>query len=574
MSGEKRTAESGLEPLIAHVHVCDGTGRRVPVGRMPLIIGSAEGSGLVLGEPTVSRKHAEVVWSEASGKVLVRDMGSRNGTFVGKDNRRIAEQLLGDGDEFRCGSALLRVGIGGPAAKPGAPLSAEPSASLRGRGKPRLIERLPPRIPEEIRRYKEQVADVLRQRLDRSGTEGGETPDKLRARVERAISELMREFTPPENVKREQIRESLLDDLLGYGPLQPYLNDDDITEIMVNRESVIFIERRGKIEYAGDCFASRNQLMNVIERIVNQVNRKINESSPLVDARLPDGSRVNVIIPPLALDGPCLTIRKFRKEGFGIHDLVRYGSMSGDMADFLQVCVENRLNILISGGTGSGKTTLLNVLSSFISDSERIVTIEDSAELRLPQFHVVRLETRPENIEGKGRVAIRDLVINALRMRPDRIVVGECRGGEALDMIQAMNTGHDGSLTTVHANSPRDALRRLEVMCLMAGVDLPMRAIREQLVAAIQIVVQIGRFSDGSRKVIQISEVSGMQQDVISMQDIFKFHDHGLDANARRMGEHLPTGIVPSRADEFREKGVALDLSMFKKKPDHKEARA
>lgn len=555
----------GEQPQIVFVQVCDDSGLRVRLGNKPILIGNSSEADLALRVPTVSRRHASVCWDAGQQKARLKDLRSRNGTFVGSGSNPITEVCLAPGEEFRCGSAVLRIQAAGePEDLGNMPREHSPPSSPRV--KRQYAQRLPPRIPEAVTQYKKEIAGILRRRLDRSGVGENETSEKLRHRIVDVITDLMRERSPPDPVRREQVRDSLLDDLLGYGPLQPYLNDDDVTEIMVNREDVIYIERKGRIEYAGDEFADRTQLMNVIERIVNKVNRKVNESSPLVDARLPDGSRVNVIIPPLALDGPCLTIRKFRKEGFSIDDLVRCGSLTADMADFLKICVENRLNILISGGTGSGKTTLLNAMASFIPGNERIVTIEDSAELRLPQYHVVRLETRPENIEGKGRIAIRDLVINSLRMRPDRIVVGECRGGEALDMVQAMNTGHDGSLTTVHANSPRDALRRLDVMCLMAGVDLPLRAIREQLVSAIQIVVQVARFSDGSRKVVQISEVSGIQQDMISMQDIFKFLDHGIDADGNRRGEHVATGIVPAKADDFRERGVVFDLSMFKRK--------
>ncbi len=556
----------------------DGAGSKVRLQRAPLCIGSHSGKvDILLKDRSVSRRHAEVCWNGETRQVTLRDLGSRNGTFVG--GQPVSEVTVAVGSMFRCGRVSLRVldekdmALKGASAAP--PLSVKTSAAgKKHEGSSQPVSRLPARIPAEVRDYKAGIAETLRKRLDRSREEGDDSQDRLRSRVERIVSDLIREFPPQSSLPREDVHKSLMDDLLGYGPLEPYLEDNSITEIMVNREDLICIERNGRIEYAGDEFQDRTQLMNVIERIVNQVNRKVNESSPLVDARLPDGSRVNVIIPPLALDGPCLTIRKFRKEGFTIDNLVEYGSLSSDIAEFMRICVENRLNILISGGTGSGKTTLLNVMSSFIPQTERIVTIEDSAELRLPQYHVVRLETRPENMEGRGRVAIRDLVINALRMRPDRIVVGECRGGEALDMVQAMNTGHDGSLTTVHANSPRDAIRRLEVMCLMAGVDLPLRAIREQLASAIQIVMQIARFNDGSRKVIQVSEVTGMQQDIISMQDIFKFHDKGLDEQGCRQGVHSSTGIVPVWADEFRSRNIPIDLDMFKQPAKMTEARA
>jgi pilus assembly protein CpaF len=322
---------------------------------------------------------------------------------------------------------------------------------------------------------------------------------------------------------RDKIAGEIFDEVTGLGAIQELLRDDDISEIMVNGHDKIFIEKGGKIEDSGREFTDGQAVIRAIERIVMPIGRRIDESRPYVDARLADGSRVNAVIPPLALDGPVITIRKFSKNKLTISDLVKFGSLTEDAADYLEKCVKNRKNILISGGTGSGKTTLLNVISSFIPADERIVTIEDSAELRLPQEHVVRLESRPSNIEGKGEITIRELVKNSLRMRPDRIVVGECRGGEALDMLQAMNTGHDGSMTTVHANSPRDALSRVEVMVLMAGMDLPVRAIREQIKSAINIVVQQARFKDGKRKVTHIAEITGMEADTILMHNVFEF---------------------------------------------------
>ncbi len=355
----------------------------------------------------------------------------------------------------------------------------------------------------------------------------------------------------------------ILNEALGLGPIEYLLSDETVTEIMVNGSHHIYIERKGKIELTPYYFTGEPQLRGIIERIVVQVGRRIDEKSPMVDARLADGSRVNAIIPPLALDGSSLTIRKFAKVPLRVESLLKYGSLNQQMSRFLNACVMARKNVVISGGTGSGKTTLLNIMSSFIPADERILTIEDSAELQLPQEHVVRLETRPPNIEGQGAVTIRDLVRNSLRMRPDRIVVGECRGAEALDMLQAMNTGHDGSLTTVHANTPRDAISRLETMCLMAGLDLPARAIRTQIASAVQIIVQEARLNDGSRKVTHISEVCGMQGDIITMQDIFLFRQDRVLSDGRVEGVFEPTGYIPTFIDTLRPRGIDLPREVF-----------
>jgi len=364
---------------------------------------------------------------------------------------------------------------------------------------------------------------------------------------------------------RDVMINEIFDEVTGLGAIQELLRDDDISEIMVNRHDKIYIEKAGKIKDSYREFTDSEAVIRAIERIVMPIGRSIDESRPYVDARLADGSRVNAVIPPLALEGPVITIRKFSKNKLTINDLVKLGSLTEDAADYLEKCVKNRKNILISGGTGSGKTTLLNVISSFIPADERIVTIEDSAELKLPQEHVVRLESRPANIEGRGEITIRDLVKNSLRMRPDRIVVGECRGGEALDMLQAMNTGHDGSLTTIHANTPRDALARLETLVLMAGFDLPLRAIREQVASAIHLVVQITRERDGSRKVINISEITKMEGEVITMQDLFVFRQTGWDENNRVTGVYEPTGSVPSFMEEIERAKLPLDIAIFSK---------
>lgn len=360
------------------------------------------------------------------------------------------------------------------------------------------------------------------------------------------------------NSQKKKIKEELLDEIIGFGPITSLLADNKISEIMVNGPNHVYIEKEGKLVLTDAKFKNDNHVLHVIKKIVAPIGRRIDESSPLVDARLQNGSRVNAIIPPLAIDGPSITIRKFSEDPFKVDDLVNFGTLNSKMAELLKCCVSGRLNIIVSGGTGSGKTTTLNVLSSFIPDDERIVTIEDAAELQLSQDHVVRLETRPANLEGKGEINIRDLVKNSLRMRPDRIIVGEVRSGEALDMLQAMNTGHDGSLTTGHANSPRDMLSRIETMVLMSGMNLPIKAIRDQVASAIDIIVQQSRLMDGSRRITHITEVQGMEGDVIILQDIFKFEQKGLDNKGKVKGEFVTTGIMPKFVQKLKDKGITI----------------
>jgi pilus assembly protein CpaF len=364
-------------------------------------------------------------------------------------------------------------------------------------------------------------------------------------------------------IDRKIVVDELINDLTGFGPINPLLMDEEITEVMVNGPSHVYVERKGRIELTGIQFRDNEHVMNVIEKIVSPIGRRIDESSPMVDARLPDGSRVNAIIPPLALNGPTITIRKFSKDPYTIEDLIKFGTVTREMAIFLEACVKANLNVFVSGGTGSGKTTTLNVLSNFIPEDQRIVTIEDAAELQLGQEHVISLESRPPNIEGKGAIMIRDLVRNSLRMRPDRIVIGEVRGGEALDMLQAMNTGHDGSLATGHSNSPRDMIARLETMVLLAGVELPVRAIREQIAGAVDLIIQQSRLKDGTRKIVNITEVQGLEGDVIVLQDIFSFKQDGIDENGKIKGRLIPTGVRPKFYEQLESSGIHIPASVF-----------
>jgi pilus assembly protein CpaF len=423
-----------------------------------------------------------------------------------------------------------------------------------------------PRVQAPRPQYLELKANVHRKLLNRLNLEALAQADRSRAESE--IRTLLGELLAEENVplslgEREALYVELLDDVFGLGPIEPLLRDPTINDILVNTHDQVFVERGGRLERVAATFQDDKHLMRVIDRIVSAVGRRVDDSSPMVDARLPDGSRVNAIIPPLAVDGPLLSIRRFPAERLKAEDLVNLRAMTQPMLDFLAHCVRARLNCLISGGTGAGKTTLLNVLSSFISDRERIVTIEDAAELQLHQEHVARLETRPPNVEGKGAIRQRQLVINSLRMRPDRIVVGEVRGEEALDMLQAMNTGHDGSLTTVHANTPRDALSRIETMIAMGATNLPERAMRQQISSAIQVVVQQTRLSDGTRKVTSISEITGMEGDIITMQEIFLFEKAGVTQEGKVVGRFKATGVRPKCSERLRASGIHLPADMF-----------
>ena len=388
---------------------------------------------------------------------------------------------------------------------------------------------------------------------------------ELKSKVSFSAQKLVYENDFPLTIEEKtKIIGEIIDDIVGHGPIEEFLRDREVTEIMINNPYTIYIEKFGKIYKTNKSFLDENHLMRIIDKIVSRIGRRVDESSPYVDARLPDGSRVNIIISPLTLNGPVMTIRKFAADPFTIHDLIEMGTCTKKVAEFMEACVKGRLNIITSGGTGTGKTTMLNVLSSFIPDDERIITIEDAAELQLNQMHVIRLEARPPNIEGKGEVTIRDLVRNALRMRPDRIIVGEVRGGEALDMLQAMNTGHDGSISTLHANAPRDVLSRIETMVLMAGVELPVRAIREQVSSAINMIVHLNRLKDGSRKIVKITEVQGMEGEIITLQDIFQFDfAMGIDEKGRFKGVLKPTGLRPKFSTRLQDYGINFSSSMF-----------
>ncbi len=522
----------------------------------------------------------------------LEDLDSQSGSFLG--TRRISgREDVPVGEDIRIGRYTLRVhlplgistrrvAIASPQ-KPAAPEPApepapkpapapEPVPAPSAPKEPEPALAFTPREPEQNpaaeqrRSMKQQIHKELVERMDikrlsSSRIRGEELRQKARVTIESIVKDVAPRLPP--GTDAAQLIKEVFDEAVGLGPLEGLLADESVTEIMVNGHRQIYVERQGKLERLDAVFMDDNSVLAVIERIVSPIGRRIDESQPYVDARLPDGSRVNAIIHPLSLIGPCLTIRKFSKRPFTDQDLIRFGTLTRDLAEFTRVCVMLRRNIVVSGGTGSGKTSLLNVLSSYIPVTDRIVTIEDAAELRLSQDHVVRLESRPPNIEGKGAIAIRDLVRNALRMRPDRIVVGECRGGEALDMLQAMNTGHDGSLTTVHANSPRDVISRLETMVLMSGMDLPLRAIREQIAAAIDLIVHESRFSDGSRKVTRITEVCGLEGDQITMQDIFEFRQTGVAEDGRILGGIRPTGAVPTFIEEIQTRGIDIDRSLF-----------
>jgi pilus assembly protein CpaF len=588
-----------------------GGGQELTFEKPEVTIGRLAGNDIVLGKGNVSKYHSRFVLKD--GKYIVVDMQSTNGTFV-NGKKIAAPQVVKPTDKIYIGDYILNVqapaedqdfeqggeeegeqeyadegGEEGEYADEGEQGAEEeyeeeeerPREETRApaKGDKRMPasmanamakrkSRVDPAVEAYARLQKDihdrliEYLDLRRLDMDRLGDE------ELWRRTEKAIRDILDQMDADGELSEEVDRAALLTDVLnealGLGPLEAFLASDEISEIMVNHANQIYIERRGKITLSDKIFSSNQAVLGVIERIVAPIGRRIDESSPLVDARLKDGSRVNAIIPPLALKGPCITIRKFKRDALRIEDLIKYRTLTAQMAEFLEMCVKAHKNMVISGGTGSGKTTTLNIISSFIPDDERIITVEDAAELQLPQDHWIQLESRPPNLEGKGAITIRDLVKNCLRMRPDRIVVGECRAGETLDMLQAMNTGHDGSLTTLHANTPRDALARMETMVLMAGMDLPVKAIREQIASAVHLIVQQTRFSDGSRRLSYITEISGMEVDIVTLQDIFYFKQEGFTEDGKVRGRYVASGFVPKFYDELQRRGIPVNMGIFR----------
>ena len=538
------------------------------------VAGSGDRCRLKLEGEGVSERHA--AFSVSASGVMVEDLGSDGGTFVNAIPVSRAVRVEAT-TPVSIGPWTLVVSESPGGARP--PAEAAPPPPAEAAPPPRAEEAGDAAAPEpegtedeglaaDTLSAKKQLHAALVERLDIKRLAASRIdPGQLRSRAEETLEAMIREVRDrlPPGIDENALQREILDEALGLGPLEALLSDDSVSEIMVNGPRNIYVERNGRLEKTGRTFSGEATLLAAIERIVSPLGRRVDESQPYVDARLPDGSRVNVVIHPLSLGGPCLTIRKFAKKRLYDSDLVAKGTLTPQMADFLRTCVLARKNIVVSGGTGSGKTTLLNVLSNYLPASERILTIEDAAELRLSQPHLVRLEARPPNLEGRGAVTIRDLVRNALRMRPDRIIVGECRGGEALDMLQAMNTGHDGSLTTVHANSPRDVISRLETMVLMSGLELPSRAIREQIASAVDVVVHEARMSDGSRKITCISELTGLEGTQTTMQDLFVFRQTGLGPGGAVLGVFEPTGAIPTFYSDLAARGLELDISIFSK---------
>ena len=538
------------------------------------IIGRAESCRLRFPFPDVSERHA--ILTVRGGEAAIEDLHSSNGTFVNGEpiDGRV---MLGGAMIVQIGQCMLRVSDGDavaaeeepqaageeppPFAGAGVPAAAVEEEEAEARPQADPMRELRRSVQEQIQRELLKRMDMKRltvQGVDREGLE-----ERAQEKIHQIIDEVVANGRLPAGIDPVRLEDDVFNEAMRLGPLEDLLEDDSVSEIMVNGPTKVYVERNGRLELSDCQFTDDASVLAVIERIVSPLGRRIDESQPYVDARLSDGSRVNAIIAPLSLSGPTITIRKFAKKALSPEDFIRFGTWTHNMAEFMRLCVLLRKNIVVAGGTGSGKTTLLNLLSGYIPANERIVTVEDAAELRLQQPHVVRLEARPANIEGKGAVTIRDLVKNCLRMRPDRIIVGECRGGEALDMLQAMNTGHDGSLTTVHANSPRDVISRLETMVLMSGMELPSRAIREQISSAVDIIIHESRLSDGSRKVVAISEVTGLEGNQIVMQDIFAFRQTGVGHNGRIVGEFGPTGAMPTFYDTLAGRGLSVDPRMF-----------
>ncbi len=533
-------------------------------------IGRGEMCRVRLDFPDVSERHA--ILTVRGGRAVIEDLHSANGTYV--NGEEIDAAVCLDGTKVvQIGGSMLRVSAAeeaqvaeaapaeAAAGEPGAVSGADAEVAADAAKVADPMRELRRNVQEQIQKELLKRMDMKRltlQGVDREGLE-----DTARQKIRSIIDEVVRNGRLPEGIDPVRLEDDVFNEAMRLGPLEDLLADETVSEIMVNGPHKVYVERNGKLQLSDCQFTDDQSVLSVIERIIAPLGRRCDESQPYVDARLSDGSRVNAIIAPLALSGPTITIRKFSKQALTPEDFIRFGTWTHNAAEFMKLCVLLRKNIIVAGGTGSGKTTLLNLLSGYIPHAERIVTVEDAAELRLQQPHVVRLEARPPNIEGKGAVTIRDLVKNCLRMRPDRIIVGECRGGESLDMLQAMNTGHDGSLTTVHANSPRDVISRLETMVLMSGMELPSRAIREQIASAVDVIIHESRLSDGSRKVVAITEVTGLEGNQIVMQDLFVFKQSGVGPDGKIIGTFGPTGAIPTWYDQLAGRGIACDPKMF-----------
>lgn len=527
------------------------------------LVGRGESCRIRFAFPDVSERHA--ILTVRGDEAIIEDLNSANGTLVNGELIDGAVRLDG-GMVVQIGESLMRVSLAADdESEHGQADAGEPVPA----GSVEEVEEEMADPHREIRRsVQTQIQNELLKRMDMKkltmqGVDREGLEENARDQIHQIIDEVVANGRLPAAIDPVRLEDDVFNEAMRLGPLEELLADDTVSEIMVNGPDRVYVERDGKLRLSDCQFADDASVLAVIERIVAPLGRRIDESQPYVDARLADGSRVNAIIAPLSLSGPTITIRKFSKKAWTPDDFITFGTWTSAAADFMRLCVLLRKNIVVAGGTGSGKTTLLNLLSGFIPETERIVTVEDAAELKLRQPHVVRLEARPPNIEGKGAVTIRDLVKNCLRMRPDRIIVGECRGGEALDMLQAMNTGHDGSLTTVHANSPRDVISRLETMVLMSGMELPSRAIREQIASAVDIIIHESRLADGSRKVTAISEVTGLEGNQIVMQDIFCFRQDGVGEQGKILGKMVPTGAVPTWIDQLKSRGLSMDMGMF-----------
>lgn len=544
----------------------NGRKKRLDFEGVRCSIGKDRKNTFLIKERSLEKFHAEIVYTSGTS-CTISDNGSSIGTWVNK-KRISAPTIITEYDEIVIGTVKMWIRIDSPV-QDNTQKSSVVVAIAGNVNTPLAEHQIPPsvhRSDDRIPYWGNIIHDRLIGQMNLRRKEVHRMSDvELRRETEGLIDQIVDTLrtTIPSDIDVDRLKINVLNEAVGLGPLEKFLEDDSISEIMVNNYDEVFVERGGRLERSEYVFSGDQAVLSIIERIITPLGRRIDESSPMVDARLKDGSRVNAVIPPLALKGPSLTIRKFSKKKLQFTDLVGFGSVSPEMVEFLRVCVECRKNIIVSGGTGSGKTTLLNVLSNFIPDSERIVTVEDAAELKLDQPNLVSLESKPANVEGRGEISIRELVKNTLRMRPDRIVVGECRGGEALDMLQAMNTGHDGSLTTAHANSPRDLVSRLEVMVLMSGMNLPVMAIREQIASAVDIVVQQTRYPCGTRKISRITEVVGMESGTIQLQDVFHFQRRGYGEDGKVRGEFKAIGFIPEFYEELANIGMNLDLSIF-----------